>query len=118
MGNCPKKPDPNIAFILAFFLPGVDRMYIGHPGRGVLKLITFVTAPALGVFLALTGSVVAGIQDLTTGGTLGTMGIAALVGLSGVIWWLADLFVIRDEACAMRLVPYCEDIQLPDLLSD
>lgn len=29
-----------IALILAIFLPGVDRMYLGKIGSGILKLIT------------------------------------------------------------------------------
>lgn len=32
--------DPTVALILAILVPGIDRMYIGDIGLGVLKLIT------------------------------------------------------------------------------
>ncbi len=57
-------PNPNTAFILSLFLGGlgIDRMYVGDVGLGVLKLLT--------------------------GGGLG-------------IWWLIDLFLIRERAAAV-----------------
>ncbi len=36
----PVSPSPNVAFILASFLAGVDRTYIGQIGIGFLKLLT------------------------------------------------------------------------------
>ena len=92
-------------------------MYIGRPGLGVLKLITVLTAPVWGVVVALTASRFDIIKNLTAGRTSGAAGLVVLVALSGVIWWFADLFLIRDAACAMRLNPYCidpEDIDLDD----
>lgn len=109
------KPNPNIAFILAFFFPGVDRMYIGQPGLGVFKLIVFVTAPLLGVFVGVAGGIVAFAEDWTTGGVLGVGGLAAVVALCGAIWWVSDLFLIRDAACKMGLKPHCgEELTEPE----
>ncbi len=43
------RPDPNIALILSIFLGGlgIDRMYVGQIGLGVLKLLT---AGGLGIW--------------------------------------------------------------------
>ncbi len=90
-------------------------MYIGRPGLGVLKLITFFTAPMWGAIAFFTGTLVGSLEGLTVGEARGVVFVAVLVGLAGVIWWFADLFLIRDAACAMRLNPYCIDPDTIDL---
>ena len=98
------KPDPNIAFILAFFFPGVDRMYIGRPGLGVLKLVLVVLFPVWIFFGTAVGALLSNWLDATEAWYL-----FGLVGFAGPVWWFADLFLIREAACVMQLAPYCID---------
>lgn len=105
------KPDPNIAFILAFFFPGVGRMYIGQPVQGVVKLILVALFPIWIFFGAALGTLVSEWVDLDDGGWGTLLGFVA--GFAGPIWWFGDLFVIRKMACWMHQTPYCKHANPP-----
>lgn len=74
------------------------RGFIVQPGVDVLKLITVLSAPAAGLIAGFIGGMVAGLDGFTTGEVTGVAAVAVTVGLSGVIWWLSDLFMIKNAA--------------------